>query len=184
MSFLKLGATIFAVLAVAALVWASETDEIREKAKAMHREAAELAARGHGEEAANLERRVTKMLEEAERLQHHARDHHHGPDQHHDPDQHHGPDQRVAEIRKMERHDETAERLEHMRMAVEHLNHAGLHDVAEHVAARAEAAERELHEHRRHQGGDVMREIMKQLDELRHEVGRLRDDVNELREKQ
>ena len=168
MSFLKLGATIFAVLAVAALVWASETDEIREKAKAMQREAAELAERGHGEEAANLERRAMAMLKEAERLQHHGRDPHHGRDQHHDPDQ----------------HDEFAERMKHMRIAVEHLNQAGLHDVAEHVAERAEAAERELHEHRRHPGGDVMREIMKQLDELRHEVGRLRDDVNELREKQ
>ena len=161
MSFLKLGATIFAVLAVAALVWASETDEIREKAKAMLRESAELAERGHGEEAANLERRAMQMLEEAKRLQHRGRDQHHG----------------------RERHDEIGERLEHMRAAVEHLNQAGLHDVAQHVAERAEAAERELHERRRHPGGDVMHEIMKQLDELRHEVGRLRDEVNELREK-
>ena len=70
-----------------------------------------------------------------------------------------------------------------MRIAVEHLNHAGLHDIAEHVAQRAEATERELHEHHRHHEGDVMHEIMKQLDELRHEVGRLRDEVSELREK-
>ena len=48
---------------------------------------------------------------------------------------------------------------------------------------RAEATERELHEHQKHQGDDVMHEIMKQLDELRHEVGRLRDEVSELREK-
>ncbi len=35
-------------------------------------------------------------------------------------------------------HNEIARRLEHMRIAVEHLNHAGLHDIAEHVAERAE----------------------------------------------
>ena len=47
----------------------------------------------------------------------------------------------------------------------------------------AEATERELHEKQRHHGGDVMHEIMKQLDGLRHEVGRLRDEVSELRER-
>ena len=70
-----------------------------------------------------------------------------------------------------------------MRIAVEHLHHAGLHDVAEHVTERAEAAERELHEQHRHHEGDPIHEIMKQLDEIRHEVGRLRDEVRELKEK-
>ena len=70
-----------------------------------------------------------------------------------------------------------------MRIAVEHLNQAGLHDIAEHVAQRAEATERELHERHRQQGSDAMHEVMKQLDEMRHEIGRLRDEVNELREK-
>ena len=68
-----------------------------------------------------------------------------------------------------------------MRVAVEHLHHAGLHDIAEHVAERAEATERELHElHRRHEA-DPFHEIMKQLDEIRHEVGRLRDELNDLK---
>jgi chromosome segregation ATPase len=216
MSYLKLGATIFACLAITAFVWASESDEIRAKAEAMQREAAQLAERGHEEEAANLKRRAMEMLEEAERLQHR-------------------PDQRRADIMEMNRlletlrleekeleelggkrerledirreaeriemelrelshqphpeqaapHEEIARRLEHMRIAVEHLNHAGLHDVAEHVAKRAEAAERELHERepRRQNEGDVMHEVMKQLDEMRQELGRLRDEVNELREK-
>ena len=79
--------------------------------------------------------------------------------------------------------DGIARRLEHMRVAVEHLHHAGLHDIAKHVAERAEATERELHEHHRHHDDDPIHEIMKQLDEIRHEVGRLRDEVNELREK-
>ena len=76
-----------------------------------------------------------------------------------------------------------ASRLEHMRVAVEHLHHAGLHDIAEHVAQRAEATERELHEHHRHHGGDLTDAIMKQLDEIRREVRRLRDEVNELKER-
>ena len=70
MRYLKLGVTFFAFLAITAFVWASESDELREKAKAMQREAAELAERGHREEAANLKRKAMEMLEEAERLEH------------------------------------------------------------------------------------------------------------------
>ena len=214
MRYFKLGITFFAFLAITAFVWASESDDLREKAKAMQREAAELAERGHGEEAANLKRRVMEMLEEAERLEH----------------QH--PERREAEIMELQRlleklrmeekelashdgnrerledvrreahrvemelreisqdrhrehpapHEEIARRLEHMRIAVEHLNHAGLHDIAEHVAERAHAAERELDQHQRHHEGDVMHEMMRQLEEVRHEVGRLREEVKELRE--
>ncbi len=212
MSSIKLAAIVFSFLAVTAVVWASESDELREKAKAMQREVAELAEHGHHQEAANLERKAMAILEEAERLEHHR------------------PDQRKAEIMEMEEQlrmllleerklketggskerladvrrevegirdrltlmlreshdapqDEVARRLEHMRIAVDHLHQAGLHDVAEHVAERAEATERELHEHQKHHGGDVMHEIVKQLDELRHQVGQLRDEVNELRKK-
>jgi methyl-accepting chemotaxis protein len=217
MSQFRLGALVFTFLAVTAFVWASESDGIREKARAMQREAAELAEQGHDDEAANLKRKAGAMLAEAERLQHHS------------------PDRRKAEIMELKRlleklrqeekqmredpfdsgerladvrreaervemelrklthqphpehaapHDEIAGRLEHMRIAVEHLNQAGLHDVAEHVAQRAAAAERELHEHQSHRGQDVMHKIMSQLDELRHEVGQLRNAVNELKSKQ
>ena len=215
MSYIKIGATVFATLALAAFVWPSESDEIRERARAMQREAAELAERGHEEEAENLERKALAMLEEAEHLDRHR------------------PDQREAEMREMQErlemlrieekeleeiggkeerlgdvrreaeaierelhelshdghheHDGSPEgiarRLEHMRVAVEHLQHAGLHDIAEHVVERAEATERELHKHHRHHDGDPIHAIMKQLDEIRHEVGRLRDEVNELKER-
>ena len=79
-------------------------------------------------------------------------------------------------------HDEISRRLGHMRIAVEHLNHAGLHDIAEHVGQRAEAAQRELQQQQRRHDGDVSHEILKQLDEIRHEVERLRDEVSQLRE--
>jgi hypothetical protein len=211
MSHIKLATIVFSFLFVTATAWASEADELREKAEAIQREAAALAEHGHKELATNLKRKAMAMLEEAER---------HGRlDQRHTEivrtkrlleklrqeekklEEEAGPDDALALVRreaeKMEdklRHlvreshdareaapkDEIARRLEHMRIAVDHLHEAGLHDIAEHVAERAEATERELH---KHHGGDVMHEIMKQLDALRHEVGRLRDEVNELRKK-
>ena len=178
------------LLTLAGVLWASEADELREKARAMQREAAEIAEQGHREEAENLERNVIKMLEEAERLERNR------------------PDQRDAEIRELERHleglrreerefketgnkegladvrreaeraerelrelhernrladphEEIAQRLEHMRAAVDHLNHAGLPDIAKHVAERAaEATEKELQKHQQHQGGEAMHEMM------------------------
>jgi hypothetical protein len=215
MTYIKLGATIFAFLAVTSFVWASESDELREKAKAMQREAAELAERGHGEEAENLERKAIAMLEEAEHLDHGGLDQRHREierlkallerirqkEKHLEGEA--GADDVLSIVRREAKeieaklrfltqqphrdqappNEEVARRLEHMRIAVDHLNQAGLHDIAEHVAQRAEATERELHEHQKHKGGDVMHEIMKQLDELRHEVGRLRNEVSELTEK-
>ena len=89
----------------------------------------------------------------------------------------------LREFSHQSQHEEIARRLEHMRAAVEHLNHAGLPDIAKHVAERAEATEKELQKHRQNQGGEAMHEIMKQIEELRREVGRLREDVNQLKEK-
>ena len=215
MSYIKSGAIALSLFTVTAFVWASESDEIRVKARAMQRKAAELAERGRGEEAENLERKAVAMLEEAEHLDRHRPDH---PEagirerqerlellrmEERELEEIGGKKERLADVRheaeRIERelrelshgehrehddsHDSIARRLEHMRIAVEHLHHAGLHDIAEHVAERAEATERERHERRRHHEGDVMHEVMEQLDEIRREVGRLRNEVSELREK-
>jgi hypothetical protein len=216
MSHLKLASVIFALLGFTAFVWASEADELREKAEAMRREAAELTEQGHGEEAEQLERRARAMHDEAERLGERRR-----------------PERRVTEVENLERllerlrqeeehlrddggseddiarvrreaqrvelelrelssrsrreraapHGELTGRLEHMHIAIEHLNHAGLHEIAEHVAQRAEATERELHEHRPHDDGDAMHAVMQQLEELRREIGRLHDEVSSLKER-
>ncbi len=217
MTHIKLGATIFAFLALTAVVWAAESDELRKKAKAMQRGAAELAEHGHQEEAMNLKRRAMAMLEEAEHLDRGGVDErypeimklrlHLGELRQQERKLEEGAEtaggeERLDDIRREARviedklrqmlreshdepggpHDDIARRLEHMRIAVEHLNHAGLHDIAEHVAERAEATERELHERPRHHEGDAFHQVMKQLDEIRREVGRLRDEVNELRE--
>lgn len=212
MSYSKIAATLFAALALVPFVFANESDELREKANMMQREAAELAERGRGEEAEHLERKALAMLKEAEHLEHHH------------------PDRRKAGMRQMQERleilrieerelkglgregerlnevrreaerierelhemshdghhqdDDSPEgitrRLEHMRVATEHLHHAGLHEIAEHVAERAEATERELHEHHHR---DPVHALMKQLDEMRHEIGRLRDEVNELKQR-
>jgi hypothetical protein len=207
---------VFIALVTATMfVSASESDELREKAKAMQREAAELAEHGHTQEAESLKRKAIAMLEEAEHLERGGLDERHPEvrklkalleqlrQKEEQLEDKAGADEALAIVRReaeevenklrhMVResheehggpHDDIARRLEHMRIAVDHLNQAGLHDVAEHVAQRAEAAERELHEQHRHHEGDVVHEIMKQLDEIRREVGRLRDEVNELREK-
>jgi methyl-accepting chemotaxis protein len=218
MSYIKLGVIVFSLFAVTAFVWASESDEIRENAKAMQREAAELAEQGHKEEAANLKRQAMAMLEEAGNLDRGGVDERHSEIMKlrlhleklrqeerklEEVGEAAGGEERLDAIRREAEviqdklrhmlreshdehggpHDDIARRLEHMRIAVDHLNQAGLHDIAEHVAQRAEATERELHEQQQHQGGDVMHEIMKQLDEIRNEVGRLRDEVHELKEK-
>lgn len=216
-----IGGAILATLTLAAIVWATESDELRERAQAMRREADELAERGHGEEAERLEREALAMLEEAEKLE--SR----GPqraqirelemrlDQLRQEEaelrEPGGSDEKLADVRqeaeRLERmlhelthrddpghpqsHREAAERLDHMRAAIEHLRHAGLPDVAEHVAHRAEAMERELHERRDegHEGRrhrdphEPLHEVLQQLEEVRKEVGRLRDEVNELRER-
>lgn len=56
------------LLAGAALA-ASEADELREKAKAMKKEAAAMAERGNKEEAAMVQRKAQEMLEAAERIE-------------------------------------------------------------------------------------------------------------------
>ena len=215
MSPIKLASLVFSMLLFAATAFASESDEIREQAKAMQREAAELAKHGRHEEAEDLKRQALAMLEEAEHIHRHRHDRRKTEmmemkellkELRHEekkiaalP----GEEERLADIRKEAEHvqrelrelsghphhehdvtqHEIGRRLEHMRIAVDHLHEAGLPDIANHVAERAEATERELHQHHERHGGDVMHQIMKQLDELRHDVRRLRDEVDELRRK-
>ncbi len=215
MPLVKLGATVFAIVAGAALVWASEADEIRERADAMRRQAAQLAEHGLKNKAAELMQKVQAMLAEAERLELHRQDRRSAESAElekqleqlrqeerqlrivGDQKERHADVQREiarveTELRERSQPrplqhdqavapDEIARRLGHMRAAADHLHHAGLHEVADRVAEQANAVERELQERRAHPEADVMHEITRQLDELRREVGRLRDDVNELK---
>ena len=159
MSHIKIGATIFAFLAVTAFVWASESDEIREKAKAMQREAAELAEHGHKEEAANLKRRAIAMLEEAERLQHHR------------------PDQRQAEIMELK------ELLEKLRQEEKKLGEiAGEKERLADVRGKAKQVEMELRElsrqpHHEHDAAP-QDEIARRLEHMRIAVDHLNQAVS------
>lgn len=78
-------------------------------------------------------------------------------------------------------HQQAVLRLEHLHAAADHLHHAGLHDIAKHVEERAEAAEREIHEHQQPRGDDPIHEVMKQLEEMRHELKRMREAMKELK---
>ncbi len=212
-------ASVLSLFAVSTVVGASESDELREGAKAMIKESTELASRGQHKEAAVLKRKALAMMEEAKHLEQHAglnerqaeirelklhleklrieekRLRQSGEDEH--------GDERIDEIRRKSEaiedklrhlsreshghpgrpHDDIAPRLEHMRAAVEHLKQAGLHDIAVHVSERAEATEREMHERHSRLEGNVLHEVMMQLQEVRREMGRLRDEVNELKKR-
>lgn len=211
---LRMLVAIFATHVVAAGLWASEGDELRDRARAVQREAAELAAGGHKEEAENLERKSITMFEEAERSEHSQRSDRKTAMRERQEqlkmllkeakaiEAEGGQPERLndvrSEIKKLEHQlqaldrepghpkdrpsAEIARRLEHMVNAIEHLKHAGLADVAAHVAERAEAAERELHAGTRHHEREPMEQIMRQLEEFRHEMSRLRADIDEIKQ--
>lgn len=54
-------------------LFASEVDEMRQRAKAMRKEAAALSERGNREQAEQLERESSKLMEAAERLENQAK---------------------------------------------------------------------------------------------------------------
>ncbi len=72
-TFLK-GLTIALLLVGATTLRASAQGELREKARAMQKEAAALAERGRGDAAERLNREATQLIEEAERQEVRARD--------------------------------------------------------------------------------------------------------------
>jgi hypothetical protein len=219
MSRITLAACILALFFVSAFVRASESDELREGAKAIMKESIELSSRGEHKEAAVLKRKALAMLEEAEHLEQHSRLDKRNPEitqlrrlleklrleeeRLEQAGEIENRDERIADIRREAEaiedklrhlsrqshghargpHDDLARRLEHMRAAVEHLNQAGLHEIAEQVVGRAEIAERELHERHGSREANVLDKVMMQLQEIRREVGRLRDEVSELKEK-
>ena len=100
--------------------------------------------------------------------------------------------------------EETGLRIKHIRVAVDNLNAAGLHDIAEELAHKADAMEREHHQgHKqidKHQFSPKKGQLAEPIklhnpewerkhapdaapiDELRHEVQRQRAELNELRE--
>ena len=129
------------------------------------------AEQQHQEEMRRREEAAHRHEGEHHERDHHERDHH--DNGHHDNGHH--------------PNDEMIHRLESMRIAVDHLHQAGLHDIADHVAQRAEATEREINESRMRQEQqhheDPMHVMMRSIEELRHEIGRLHEELNRLRDR-
>jgi hypothetical protein len=224
-------ATLAGTSFVAPSLIASEADELREKAQAMKREAAELKERGRVEAAEDLARKAGELAEAAERLegkrpkpageaienlQRHLDD---LLDKERRMREAKAPQRDLAEIReriaKTERElaglraphkkqvegekwpgprpeiaaklEEAGRRIKHLRMAAENLHAAGAADLAKQVMEKADAIEREARETKmrmmeqaeRH-GGPKTGGIPAEIDELRRDLGRLREEVNDL----
>ena len=94
---------------------------------------------------------------------------------------------REREVRREERQmrgsERGEERLHHMHVAMEHLHAAGLHEIAERVAAEAGEEERRLRAQQRERGGDMVtshvREMHEQIELLRREVRELQEQMND-----
>lgn len=261
-----------ALVSLTANILASESDELKTRAKELQLEAKKLVKDGHAEKAADLKREAHKLLEQADRQQkkhrpekpqqllfklnlqleilrgqqrnlelsleaehreerlaellaaiqeteaeirrisqerhehvlqeqtklepehrpqliHRPRPVHHPElihrgDQLHPHNLIHHPELHPPEIHQREHgpRQEIARRLEHMRIAIENLNMAGLHDIAGRVAERAEAAEAELHQHAEPHKADSQHALIEQLEEMRHEMARLREEVRQLKQ--
>ncbi len=176
------------------VVRASQGDELREKAKAMRKEASALAEKGDKEQAEKLEKESMKLLEAAERME--RKDKERGekrdrPDI--DKEVRSLKDRLKAELPpeyrpQAERLEAVARRIHHIRVAAENLKLAEAHDLAHQLMEKAEVMERELQDGKRrlaaemqkrqdvHDGPEIVRD-------LRAENERLRSEIKELRQK-
>lgn len=173
---------------------ASQVDELREKAKAMRKEASALAEKGDKEQAEKLEKESMKLLETAERME--RKDKERGekrdrPDI--DKEVRHLKDRLKAELPpeyrpQAERLEAVARRIHHIRVAAENLKLAEAHDLAHQLMEKAEVMERELKDGKQRLAAEMQKrqdvkdgpEIVR---DLRAENERLRSEIKELRQK-
>lgn len=176
------------------VVRASQVDELREKAKAMRKEASALAEKGDKEQAEKLEKESMKLLETAERME--RKDKERGekrdrPDI--DKEVRHLKDRLKAELPpeyrpQAERLEAVARRIHHIRVAAENLKLAEAHDLAHQLMEKAEVMERELKDGKQRLAAEMQKrqdvkdgpEIVR---DLRAENERLRSEIKELRQK-
>ena len=176
------------------VVRASQVDELREKAKAMRKEASALAEKGNKEQAEKLEKESVKLLEAAERMERKDKERGEKKDR---PD----IDKEVRTLKdrlkaelppeyrpQAERLEAVARRIHHIRVAAENLKLAEAHDLAHQLMEKAEGMERELREGKQRLAAEMQKlqgvkdgpEIVR---DLRAENERLRSEINELRQK-
>lgn len=96
---------------------------------------------------------------------------------------------RPAEHRELERDlDQQRHRIQNMHVAAEHLEQAGLHDLAHRIHQEANETEQNLrqrmerHRHPEHHPPHFGPEIREMFEQLRNEVRELKNEVRELRE--
>ena len=176
------------------VVRASQVDELREKAKALRKEASALAEKGNKEQAERLEKESMKLLEAAERMERKDKERGEKKDR---PD----IDKEVRTLKdrlkaelppeyrpQAERLEAVARRIHHIRVAAENLKLAEAHDLAHQLMEKAEGMERELREGKQRLAAEMQKlqgvkdgpEIVR---DLRAENERLRSEINELRQK-
>lgn len=136
-----------------------------------------------------LEREIDRYLEsEVAREKH--REHSDRPDREREHARHRGPEGRPGEPhhpahREHERHmDEQRHRIQKMHVAAEHLQDAGLPELAHQVHREAEEQQQRLQqqlEHMHHPEHGPRREVQESLQQLRNEVHDLKREVHELR---
>lgn len=190
-----------AVCMVQVSVRADEADELRSRAKMMLQKSAHAVENGQKEEAAELERGGRKLLKAAEELEQEnaRRGEQEKPGKKglkkdggktaleptskrkldpHERKPSHGEHLELAEV---------AERLNHARMAVDHLQAAGLADLAKATADRASEmenhlrlAKEKLHRDVREKGPDPRDEA---LQDLRAQMREIREELQLLRQK-
>lgn len=141
-----------------------ERAEVIERHEHLERELAELPDDAD-EEGAEIQRELRKLAQIVERIDAHAREIKGG--EHHERERHrpeHGP------------RDEMERRLHHLRVAIDNLREAGMHDAAEHLMREGERLMRELgeghhhpHEHEGHEHHPHERHPEHPRPEHRHE---------------
>lgn len=176
------------------VVEASQVDELREKAKAMRKEASALAEKGNHEQAERLEKESMKLFEAAERME--WKDKERGekrdrPDI--DKEVRFPKDRLKAELPpeyrpQAEKLEAVARRIHHIRVAAENLKLAEAHDLAHQLMEKAEGMERELQEGKQRLAAEMKKrqannEGLEIVRDLRAENERLRSEINELRQK-
>ena len=152
--------------------WADdrEIDALREKAAGMLRDAKEHAARGHADEALELERFAQALRAEAEEMAEHRERREH--------------EERERHEQRDERNVDGHEQIEHIRQAAVHLQFAGMQEQAEDLMRQAEQRQHELERDREghHDEGLQRRveELTKHVHELHERLERMERAVREL----
>jgi beta-lactamase regulating signal transducer with metallopeptidase domain len=178
----------------------SRPDDRHELAQALHqieRQAHELERRAHGVEREAAEERLAEMKgqfarlamagrhEEAqqveEELHRMARELQQDAMHQHEFD----PDARQREGRRSPERDDVERRLEHLRIAVDNLHAAGLHDQAEELAQAAERLVHPDHGPRDRRGGPERQHgpaLEQAVDQLRDQMAEMRDQIRGLQQ--